>query len=145
MKTKAIEYKLKATKQDFTREKINNSEDAQRFARKFYSYDINIFESSFIILINSANTAIGYAKISQGGVCSTIVDIRIIAKYAIESLCTAVIFVHNHPSGNTKPSQQDINFTSRIKSALQIFDIKLLDSIIITDDSFYSLNDNGDM
>lgn len=145
MKTKAIEYKLKATKQVFTREKINSSEDAQRFARKFYSDDINIFESSFIILINSANTAIGYAKISQGGVCSTIVDVRIIAKYAIESLCTAVIFVHNHPSGNTKPSQQDINFTSRIKSALQIFDIKLLDSIIITDDSFYSLNDNGDM
>lgn len=145
MKTKAIEYKLKATKQDFTREKINSSEDAQRFARKFYSDDINIFESSFIILINSANTAIGYAKISQGGVCSTIVDVRIIAKYAIESLAPAIIFVHNHPSGNTQPSKQDINFTAKVKSALQILDIKLLDSIIITDDSFYSLNDNGDM
>lgn len=123
--------------------KVCSSKDAADYARAFYSDDINIYESAFIILLNRANNTIGWAKISQGGVTGTIVDVKIICKYAIDSLASGVIFVHNHPSGNTKPSIQDEQLTKRIKEALQVLEVRLFDSIILTDNQYYSLSDNG--
>ena len=70
MKKKAVEYSLKAEKKEFPISKIRSAEDAVNFARKFYHDDINIYESSFILLMNQANNVTGYAKISQGGMCS---------------------------------------------------------------------------
>ena len=104
MKKKAVKYSITAKKQDFEIIKVRSSEDAFNFAKEFYHEDILIYESAFIILLNQANNVTGYAKISQGGISQTLVDKRIIAKYAIDALSSAVIFVHNHPSGNiTKP------------------------------------------
>lgn len=143
MKKKAIEYTLKATKQEFTIAKIKGAEDAQAYARNFYHEDILIYESSFIMLLNQANNVMGYAKISQGGICSTVVDVRIIAKYAKEAMATGVIFIHNHPSGELRPSEQDNRITNIIKEALKLFDIRLLDSIIISETGYYSYNDEG--
>ena len=143
MKKKAVEYSLKSEKKDFPIVKIKAAVDAVRFAREFYLDDINIYESSFIILLNHAHNAVGYAKISQGGICSTIVDIRIVCKYAIETLSPAIIFLHNHPSGNTEPSNVDRVLTSRMRDALKVLDIKLLDSIIITEYDFLSMSDEG--
>jgi DNA repair protein RadC len=102
--TKIKKYELKKNATEFARVKITNSKDAADFIRKFYLDDIGIFESFFILLLDQSNTTIGYAKISQGGVASTVVDSRIVAKYAIESLSTAVILAHNHPSGNLNAS-----------------------------------------
>ena len=143
MKKKAIEYSITAKKQDFEIVKIMSSRDSYEFARKFYHEDILIYESSFIMLVNSANNAIGYAKISQGGVCSTQIDIRMVAKYAIDSLAAGVIFVHNHPSGNLKPSREDEMLTTRMKDALALLGIKLVDSLIISDTGYLSMNDEG--
>lgn len=143
MKKKAVEYTLKATKQDFSIEKVNSSETSYNFAKKFYHDDINIYESCFIILLNSANNVTGYAKISQGGICGTIVDKRLICKYAIDALASAVILVHNHPSGNLIPSRDDENLTMATREALKLFDIRLLDHIIITEDKYYSFADEG--
>ena len=140
---KAIEYTLKATKQAFNSQKILSSADAVKFARNFYHDDIMIYESVFIILMNSNNRAIGYAKISQGGVCSTVVDVKIIAKYAIDSLAVGVILVHNHPSGNASPSGNDTNVASRLKEVLRLMEVSLLDNIIITEESHYSMADEG--
>ena len=141
MKKKAVKYSITAKKQDFEIIKVRSSEDA--FAKEFYHEDILIYESAFIILLNQANNVTGYAKISQGGISQTLVDKRIIAKYAIDALSSAVIFVHNHPSGNIKPSQEDINLSDEIKKGLNLFGIKLLDSIIISDDKYYSMLDEG--
>lgn len=143
MKKKAVEYSITAKKQNFEIVKIKSSIDSCEFARKFYHEDILIYESSFIILLNSANSVMGYAKISQGGVCNTQVDIRLVAKYAIDSLATSVIFVHNHPSGNAKPSIEDKKISEKLKDALRLFDIRLLDSIIITENDYYSMADEG--
>lgn len=140
---KAIEYTLKATKQAFNSKKIMNSADAADFARNFYGDDIVIYESSFIILMNQSGRAIGYSKISQGGVCGTVVDSKIVAKYAIDSLATGVILVHNHPSGNAKPSKGDTNVSVRLKEVLKLIDVQLLDSIIITEESHYSMVDEN--
>ena len=64
-------------------------------------------------------------------------------KYAIDILAEGVILVHNHPSGNTKPSQGDIDITKRLKTALKHFEIDLLDHLILTKDSYSSMADTG--
>lgn len=140
---KSIEYSLKASKKKFEQAIIRCSNDSAAYARNFYHDDINIYESSFIILLNQAANTIGYAKISQGGICGTVVDVRIVCKYAIESLATGVILVHNHPSGNCNPSQDDKNMFTKLKSALNTLNINLIDNLIISQNSHYSFTDKG--
>lgn len=136
-------FELKKIQTNFPKVKITGSETAAEFIRQFYGDDMEIFESFFILLLDRNNQTIGYSKISQGGICSTVVDVRIVAKYAIESLCSGVILAHNHPSGNLNPSGQDVEITNKIKKTLQIFDVMVLDHIILTADSYYSMVDNG--
>ena len=144
-KSTISEYSLKYTKSQIQKTKVTTSESASNVIRKFYFDDINIYESFFILLLNRANNTTGFAKISQGGTAGTVVDIKIIAKYAVESLSSAVIICHNHPSGDKRPSDADLNITRRIKDALLLLDIKLIDHIIITENDFYSFADNGDL
>ena len=96
-------------------------------------------------MLNQANKTIGYAKISQGGIAGTVVDVRIIAKYAVESLAVSVILAHNHPSGNLKPSEADLIITKKIKEGLKILDIKVFDHIILSADNYYSFEDEGNL
>jgi DNA repair protein RadC len=138
-------YELRKLQTDFPAVTIKSSGDACDFIKKFYSDDIEIFESFFILLLNRANTTIGYAKISQGGLTGTVVDIRIVAKYAVDSLATGVILAHNHPSGNLKPSQQDIDLTKKIKEGLKLLDIDVHDHLILTVSGHLSLLDEGQM
>ena len=144
-KSKISEFSLKYTKTDIQKTKVTTSESASNVIRKFYFDDINIYESFFILLLNRANNTTGFAKISQGGTAGTVVDIKIIAKYAVESLSSAVIICHNHPSGDKRPSDADLNITRRIKDALLLLDVKLFDHIIITENDFYSFSDNGNL
>lgn len=138
-------YELKKLQTDFPKEKITGSKAAADFIRQFYGDDIEVFESVFILLLNIASNTIAYAKISQGGISGTVVDVRIVAKYAVESLATSIILAHNHPSGQLKPSSQDINITKKVKNALELLDIKVLDHIILTAEGYYSLADNGEV
>ncbi len=139
----AVEYNLTAKFSDFERAKICSSRDAADYIRNFYQDDINIYESVFILLLNRSNQTVGYAKISQGGISGTVVDIRIILKYAIESLSCGVIMAHNHPSGQLKASPQDMQITKKLREALQWMDISLLDSLILTSESYFSMADEG--
>lgn len=140
---KAYELSLKKTKSDFEQTKITSSAESAAYARQFYHEDLTIYESSFIMLLNGANSVIGWVKIGQGGVSTTSVDIKLICKYAIESLAVAVVLVHNHPSGNKKPSTIDERLTKDLRSSLELFQCKLLDHIILTEDEYYSFVDNG--
>ena len=139
-------FELKKIQSDFPTEKITTSNEAQLFIRQFYGDDIEVFESAFILLLNRQNQTIGYAKISQGGVAGTYVDPKIVAKYAVDSLASGVIFCHNHPSGNPAPSPEDITLSKKLKQGLNLLDINLLDSIILTPTSAYtSLADLGQL
>ena len=144
-KTTISEYSLKYTKSEIQKTKITTSESASNVIRQFYFDDINIYESFFILLLNRANITTGFAKISQGGTAGTVVDIKIIAKYAVDSLSPNIIICHNHPSGNKQPSDADLNITRKIKDALLLLDIQLIDHIIITENDFYSFADNGNL
>jgi len=135
-------YELRKNQTDFPKMKIQDVNDSAEFIKQFYQGDIEIYESFFLLLLNNANQTIGYAKISQGGVTSTVVDVKIIAKYVVDSLATGIILAHNHPSGNLNPSSADINITAKIKEAIKLFDVTVLDHIILTADSFYSFSNN---
>ena len=136
-------FELKKIQTNFPKVKISSSEQSEKFIRNFYGDDLEIFESFFLLLLDRNNNTIGYAKISQGGICATVVDVRIVCKYAVESLCSGVILCHNHPSGNLNPSLQDEQITLKIKDALKLFDISVLDHIILTADSYFSFCDQG--
>jgi len=138
-------YEIRKNKTNFVSEAILSSADANKFIRQFYSDDIGVYESFFIMMLNNAAKCIGYAKISQGGIVGTVVDVRIVAKYAIDSLATRIILAHNHPSGNLTPSIQDKTITTKISEALNLFDIKVTDHLILAEDldKYYSFADNN--
>ena len=125
----------------FQKAKIISSKGSCEYIKQFYSDDIEIFESFFILMLNRANNTIGYVKISQGGCVGTVVDIKLIAKYCIDSLCQNVILAHNHPTGNIQPSQADKDITEKIKKGLRLLDITVLDHVILTKNDYYSFAD----
>ncbi len=137
------EYTLGKKASVFEKVKMKKSKDIEKYIRQFYSDDIEIYESFFLLLLNRANETIGYAKISQGGITGTVVDVKILLKYVVDSLASGVVVCHNHPSGNLRPSSQDIDITNKIKETLNLLDSQLIDHIILTSESYYSFSDNG--
>ncbi len=100
-------------------------------------------EEFWVLYLNRANEIMSKKQISKGGVSGTVVDTRIIVKNAIDLLSSGIILVHNHPSGQIKPSNADKQITQKIKNALSFLDIGLLDHIIIADLNYYSFADEG--
>ena len=96
-----------------------------------------------ILLLNRSNKVLGVYPLAKGGLNSCDVDIRIILSVALKTLSTGIILIHNHPSGNTKPSKADISITEKLKSACEIMNIMLLDHLIITKSDYYSFADEG--
>jgi len=101
------------------------------------------YEEFWVILLNRANKIIDTVKISQGGLAGTVTDIRIILRLALERLASSIILVHNHPSGNLKPSESDIHLTKRLKEGGALMDIAVLDHVIVSDHSALSFADEG--
>lgn len=141
----AKEYKLVATdsKEQFERKKMTTSQECANYIRQFFDSDIAIYESSFVLLLNQANTTIGWVKLSQGGINGTVMDVQLVAKIAIESLAKSVVICHNHPSGQLFPSDADKHITNLVQQGLKLFCIKLLDHVILTEDSYFSFLDEG--
>ena len=137
------EFQLTKKKTDFQKVKITSSKQASEFIRQFYGDDLGIYESVFLLLMNNASNTIGFVKISQGGINAAVCDPLLVAKYAIDSLAKQVILAHNHPSGNLTPSQADSNICKKIKEGLGLFEIRLMDNIILTEESYYSFADEG--
>lgn len=81
--------------------------------------------------------------ISQGGTASTVVDVKLLLKRAIDCLADGLVLVHNHPSGTDRPSDDDDRLTARIKEGAKILGIRVLDHVIMARGKFYSYNDNG--
>lgn len=102
-------------------------------------------EEVWVLLLNKANKVLKKLQVSKGGVSGTVVDIRMIMKEAIESLASAIILCHNHPSGNTNPSGDDNMITQRLKEAGEVMDIRLLDHVIIGDQRYYSYRDHDSL
>ncbi|MBK7872067.1 MAG: DNA repair protein RadC [Saprospiraceae bacterium] len=100
-------------------------------------------EEFWILLLNRANKVMSREQISLGGVAGTVVDAKIIFRKAIEGMASSIILVHNHPSGNLQPSQQDIDLTKKLKKAGETLDISVLDHLIIAESSYFSFADEN--
>lgn len=100
-------------------------------------------EEFWFLLLNNSNKVIYKLQLSKGGLTQTVVDLRMLFKTALEHLATALILVHNHPSGQLTPSQADKDITQRIKEAGTTIDIKLLDHLIIAQNSYFSFADEN--
>lgn len=104
--------------------------------------DLN-HEEAWSLLMNKSNKVIKKIQVSKGGITGTTIDIRLIIKEAIENFATNIILVHNHPSGNNAPSENDNNVTRKLKEASNLLEIHLMDHIIVCDKSYYSYKDQN--
>lgn len=100
-------------------------------------------EEFWIVLLNRSNKVLGHKRISEGGVSGTVVDFKIILKYAIENLATGIVLGHNHPSGSAIPSNADRSLTKKLKDACRMLDIEINDHIIVGDKAYYSFADDS--
>lgn len=100
-------------------------------------------EEFVVLILNRANHIINKFRLSKGGVAGTVVDQKIVFKEALEHLASGIILCHNHPSGNLKPSNEDLSLTKKLKQAGELFDIKVMDHIIVAGNSYFSFADEG--
>jgi len=100
-------------------------------------------EEFWVLYLNNSNKVFSKSQQGKGGITGTIVDVRLVFKTALELGATALILCHNHPSGALVPSDADKQITRKLKSAGQNLDISVLDHVIITENGFYSFNDEG--
>lgn len=125
--------------------KISSSLSASELLFSRWDKDhIGLQECFKVLLLNNSNKVKGIFEVSNGGITGTLVDVRILFAVILKSLTTSVILVHNHPSGNLKPSEADKCLTQKIKDAGSLLDIKLLDHLILTPDGdYFSFADEG--
>ena len=128
------------------RQKISNSQGAYEILTNLFPENTMDYRETFIVLyLNRANQVLGYSVISQGGTTCTTVDVKMIIQTALLANASCIMLAHNHPSGNLHPSSDDNRITNRIIEAARLFDITVLDHIIITNESYYSFTDNGNI
>lgn len=132
-----ISYKRK------TYGKVKDSETLYNYIKPMYDIKMDMQEIFTVILLDHGLNILGHYTISQGGLVSTIVDTRLIFGVALKGLATQIAIVHNHPTGNLRPSEEDIRITKKVAEIGKLLDIRLLDHIIITSEHFYSFADNG--
>lgn len=139
----ALELGRRRKAADFMKkEKINSSKDAYE-CMKAHLLDLN-HEEFWLILLNRANVVIKKVEVSKGGVSGTVVDPKIVFGKALEHQASGLILVHNHPSGNLKPSTNDIELTKKLKNGGSMLDISVLDHLIFADNGYYSFADEAD-
>jgi len=100
-------------------------------------------EQFWLVLLNRANYILQKIQISLGGISGTVADPKVIFKYALDNHASSIILVHNHPSGNLKPSEADIKLTSKMKDAGKLLEMPILDHLIFTDQGFFSFADQN--
>jgi DNA repair protein RadC len=138
----AIELGRRRSQTDTTEKYgISSSKDVFNYFQPFLS-DLS-HEEFWVLYLNRANKVIDKYKLSQGGVSGTVIDVRLVLKRAIELLASSIVICHNHPSGNRNPSENDFAITEKLKQAAAQMDIKLVDHLIIADNSYYSFCDEG--
>jgi DNA repair protein RadC len=137
-----IKVKVSVTKGD--KVTITSPDKMVEVMRSIFDADTILWtEEVIMVCLNRANDVVGYYKVSSGGFSGTVLDPRVVMTIALNNASSSIILAHNHPSGNLKPSEGDKAITEKIKNACAFFDMKLLDHLIITDESYFSFNEGG--
>lgn len=138
----AVSYSQSIRHKD--RIKVTNFNIAVDILRKVWNLEtMELQETFMLMLLNRNNQLLGVVNLSKGGITGTVLDIRLMFGIALKSVSTGIIMAHNHPSGNTTPSDIDRKITDRVQKAASLLDITLHDHIILTEDDQYSFAHNG--
>lgn len=121
--------------------RIRRSTDLVDFLKQKLQYEPR--EMFMAIYLDRSQKVLSYQTVSTGGITGTIADPRLILKKAIEEGASSIILSHNHPSGNLRPSQADIDLTRKMKEAAQLIDVRVMDHLIISEEGYYSFADDG--
>lgn len=122
---------------------ITGSQEAANILRANWSDDMELCETFNVLLLNRANRVKGIYTASKGGVAGTVADAKLIFATAVKSLACSIILAHNHPSGNRRASQADIDLTKKLIRAGEALDITVLDHLILTTQGYLSFADEG--
>ena len=122
-------------------DKINTSRSVFEIMNPLLGYLSH--EEFWVLFLNNSNKILAKTHLSKGGMTGTIVDVRIVMKQALEYSATAIVLVHNHPSGALRPSKSDTQLTQKFKLAAESLDIKVLDHIIVTEKDYFSFADES--
>ena len=137
-----LSYKTKVKPSE--RMKVTCSKDAYKVLKATYRNGTIEHKEYFkILLLNKGRDVLGYTQISEGGISSTIVDVRVILQIAILCNASSIILAHNHPSGNLKPSKEDEELTTQTIKAAKLMNIQVSDHIILSEEEYYSFSDEG--
>ena len=122
--------------------RVTGSKDAAKAFRSIWpSYEH--IEFIYMLMLNRQNQVLGCHQISKGGMTGTVVDVRVVFQVALKSCATSIILGHNHPSGNLEPSDADKKITRQLSDAGKMLEIPVIDHLILTLDSFFSMADEG--
>jgi DNA repair protein RadC len=128
-----------------TKKKKNNSvQTAYEFLLNSWNLNTLELQEEFkVLLLNRANEALSIYSMSKSGISETVEAVRLLFAVALKCNACGIIICHNHPSGNTKPSDADTSLTKKIKKCSNLLDITLIDHLIITKSTFYSFSSEG--
>jgi len=137
-----IVYRNKVKPTD--RPKCNTSSSAYDVLLNAWDMNkIELVEQFMILLLDRSNSVLGISNISTGGVSACLVDPKIVFGTALKARASGMILAHNHPSGNLKPSEADIQLTHRLREGGRLLDMSVLDHLIVTPRAYYSFADEG--
>lgn len=123
---------------------LTSPDETYAFLMEVWDHGSICYKEEFaVIMLNQAKKVLGWAKISSGGSTATIVDPSMVFQVALLAHADSIILVHNHPSGNLKASNADINLTKRIKDAGKLLGIQVIDHLIITPSAYTSFMEQG--
>ena len=143
-KVAEIELTYKPNYRIADRPKISTSKETYQLLMNYWDVGrLEFLEEFKIILLNRRNRTLGIINLSMGGFAGVVVDSKVIFAAALTACASGIILVHNHPSGEVEPSQQDIELTKRLVQGGKILDIAVLDHLIISNERYYSFSDNG--
>lgn len=124
--------------------KITQSLDAYHLLKDSWSLDkIGFIEEFKVLLLNRANKVLGIYQVSSGGMSGTVADPKLIFAAALKASASGIILSHNHPSGNLKPSQADMQLTRKLVEGGKLLEISVLDHLIVCSDGYFSFGDDG--
>ena len=126
------------------RPQIRSSYDAYKVFQANWSEQIGFIEEFYILLLDRSNRVMGKYKVSQGGLAGTVVDAKVIFAAALKARASALVLAHNHPSGNLKPSQADLDLTKKLRDGGKLLDTPILDHLILSPEGgYYSFADEA--
>jgi DNA repair protein RadC len=133
--------KRKSSEESIRKTKITASLEIFNLLKE--KYENLEHEEFYVIYLNRANEIISIKQLSKGGITGTVVDARLIFKFGINFLASGIILTHNHPSGQLKPSEEDLKLTKKIKVIGNLMGILVLDHLIFGDNAYFSFADEG--